>query len=83
LTRLIAHAEGDSWTVEDGCGARSEAQLLGGSFVHPLLIVLNFRLADGSRRSRALLGDETNPERLRRLRARLLNTPPAAKKQAA
>jgi hypothetical protein len=33
--------------------------------------VLNFRLKDGTRRTRAVLGDEVDEDALRRLRARL------------
>ena len=70
LTRLTWHADG-SWRVHDGAGRPAAAELLGDSFVHDRLLVLNFRLQDGSRRSRALLGDEADEESLRRLRARL------------
>ena len=70
LTRLTWHAAG-GWTVHDGGGNALAAELLGNSTVHDWLLVLNFRLEDGERRSRALLGDELEPELLRRLRARL------------
>jgi toxin CptA len=71
LTRLTWHADG-SWRVHDATGASHEAELLGSSLVHDALLVLNFRLEGGGRmRTRALLGDETDEESLRRLRARL------------
>lgn len=70
LARLTWHADG-GWAVHDARGARWEAQLLGNSLVHERLLVLNFRLQDGTRRSRALLGDELDEALLRRLRARL------------
>lgn len=70
LTRLTWHAAG-GWTLHDASGAQFEAELLGSSLVHDALLVLNFRLKDGGRRSRALLGDEIDAESLRRLRARL------------
>lgn len=70
LTRLTWHADG-SWRVSDASGAQHGAELLGSSLVHPALLVLNFRLEGGGRRSRALLGDEVDEESLRRLRARL------------
>jgi hypothetical protein len=70
LSRLTWHAAG-SWTLRDAGGAQLEAELLGSSLVHDALLVLNFRLAAGGRRSRALLGDELDEESLRRLRARL------------
>jgi toxin CptA len=71
LTRLTWHTDGQ-WTLHDARGARWDgAELLGSSVVHDLLLVLNFRLPDGGRRVRALLGDELGPEPFRRLRARL------------
>lgn len=70
LTRLTWHAGGD-WTLHDAAGKSYDAKLEGNSLVLPGLLVLNFHLADGARRSRALLGDELEPELLKRLRARL------------
>lgn len=73
ITRVTWHAEGN-WTLH--FGERSfDAELLGNSYVNASLSILNFRV--GKRRyTRALLGDETTPEALRRLRARLAATPP-------
>ena len=72
LARLTWHAHGP-WSVHDARGARWDgAELLGNSLVHDRLLVLNFRLPDGERRTRALLGDELDEEALRRLRARLM-----------
>ena len=73
VTRLTWHADG-SWLVHDGAGGGREADLRGSSLVHDHLLVLNFRLKSGGRRSRALLGDEADAESLRRLRARLAMT---------
>lgn len=70
LSRLTWHADG-SWQVGAAAGKPAAAELLGDSLVHDALLVLNFRLEDGRRRSRALLGDEADEETLRRLRARL------------
>ena len=70
LTRLTWHREG-SWTLHDASGASHEAELLGNSLIHDWLLVLNFRLKSGGSRSRALVGDELEPEQFRRLRARL------------
>lgn len=70
LARLTWHAQG-GWTLHDAAGAQYEAELQGNSLVTDWLLVLNFRLKDGGRRSRALLGDELDDELLRRLRARL------------
>ncbi|WP_293387236.1 protein YgfX [Nevskia sp.] len=77
LTRLTWHAADHTgsakWTVENGNGASFEATLLPSSIVKSQLMLLNFQLADGVRRSRALFGDEADPELLRRLSARLLS----------
>ena len=70
LARLTWHAAGD-WTLHEGGGASFEATLETNSLVLPGLLVLNFRRANGARRTRALLGDEVDPEILSRLRARL------------
>ena len=78
IVHLIWHAEG-GWTLYDGAGRSSSAELLGSSYVHVHLLVLNFRLKNGRRRTRILLGDELDAELMRRLRARLLVEKPAAK----
>lgn len=70
LTRLTWHAEG-GWTLHDGAGKTFEAELLGSSFVHAALLVLNFRLKTGGAGTRVLMGDEADAELMRRLRARL------------
>lgn len=69
LVRLVWHAEG-GWTVYDKAG-EYPAELQGNSYVHNALLVLNFRLKNGSRRTRVLLGDEIDAEQMRQLRARL------------
>jgi toxin CptA len=69
LTRLTWHAEG-GWTLHDQAG-EYPAELQGNSYTHSTLLVLNFRLKNGSRRTRVLMGDEVEAEQLRQLRARL------------
>lgn len=69
LTRLTWHGDGH-WTLHDSLGSY-EADLLPSSIIHPKLLVLNFKLKDGARRARAVLGDEAEAEPLRRLRVRL------------
>lgn len=77
LTRLTWHAEaspelsrGGGWTVHDTAGEYS-AELQGNSYAHTALLVLNFRLKNGTRRTRVLMGDEVEAEQMRQLRARL------------
>ena len=55
------------WRLEMGDGALHRASLTGG-YAHPGLVILNFRLASGRRRSLALLPDAADPDTLRRLR---------------
>lgn len=70
IVRIIWHTEG-GWNLQDAAGVRSDAELLGNSYVHPRLLVLNFRLRQGGKRTRVLTGDEADADGLRRLRARL------------
>lgn len=71
LVRLTWHANG-RWSLRDATGVTHDgARLEGNSIVIDAVIILDFRLGDGSRRARAFLGDELEPEQLRRLRARL------------
>ena len=70
LNRLTWHPEGE-WTVHEASGHSFEAELDGSTLTHPQLLVLNFKLKTGGRRTRVLLGDELEPELMRRLRARL------------
>ncbi|MGB5062377.1 MAG: protein YgfX [Candidatus Competibacter sp.] len=55
------------WRLETGDGARYLARLTGG-YAHPGIVVLNFRLESGWRRSLVLLPDAVDSETLRRLR---------------
>lgn len=70
ITRLVWPAEGP-WTLYRSGRAPVAASLLDSSYLHPRLLVLNFRLDNGSRLTRVLLGDEAPEDLLRRLRARL------------
>lgn len=72
LVRLVWQADGQ-WLVVDSAGRRDEAELLSNSCVHSRLMVLNFRLKSGARRTRVVLGDELGVDPLRRLRARLMS----------
>lgn len=55
------------WRLEMGDGAFHCARLIGG-YAHPRIVILNFRLENGRRRSLALLPDSTDPATLRWLR---------------
>jgi len=72
LARLVWQSDGQ-WLVFDHAGRKSQAELLGHSCVHAQLMVLNFRLKSGERRTRVVLGDELGADPLRRLRARLMS----------
>ncbi|MGQ0697791.1 MAG: protein YgfX [Panacagrimonas sp.] len=70
LLRIACDAEA-RWSAQSRDGKRLDVELLGDSYVQSWIIVLNFRDANGRRRTRVLLGDETTPEAFRRLRVRL------------
>lgn len=55
------------WRLEMGDGSLHRAGLTGG-YTHPGIVILNFRLESGGRRSLALLPDAVDAEALRRLR---------------
>lgn len=71
ISRVTWQADGD-WVVETGNGDVVEGKLLPTSYVHPWLVVLNFRL-EGKRgvRSVVLLRDSLDESSFRRLRVRL------------
>lgn len=64
----------ERWRLETGSGARYMAVCVSG-YAHPWLILLNFRLENGRRRSLALLPDAADPAALRRLRVWLRTRP--------
>ncbi len=70
LTRLTWHTQG-GWTLHDASGREAQAELAGSSLTHSPLLVLNFKLKKGGRRTRILMGDELEADQMRRLRARL------------
>ncbi|HKY89438.1 MAG TPA: protein YgfX [Nevskiaceae bacterium] len=75
--RRIVWREDGGWSVTlVGERAPREARLRGDSTVWSAAIVLNFDLQPSGRAARILVGDESDPEALRRLRARLAATPP-------
>lgn len=76
IVRIACSPEG-RWSIANRAGQRAEAELMGDSTVLSWLLILNFRTAEGRRRTRVLLGDEAEPASLRRLRARLASGAPA------
>jgi len=71
--RLEWNGEGAwKWRLFDVDGRIHHAQLLGNSRVWSGLMVLNFRLRKGGRRSVFLLADNSNAQQCRRLRVRLV-----------
>lgn len=66
---FISHIEllDRRWRIETGDGTSRHAWLTGG-YAHPGIVILNFRLETGGRRSLALLPDAADAETLRRLR---------------
>ncbi len=72
--RAIRAAELDpegAWTLWLANGRVLAARLLPSSFVHPQLLVLNFRIGRLARRHLVLAADAADADRLRRLRVRL------------
>jgi hypothetical protein len=72
---FIARIEslGGRWRLETGDGATHRADLIGG-YAHPAIVILNFRLENGRRRSLTLLPDSADLDALRRLRVWLRTT---------
>jgi toxin CptA len=72
--RAIRAAELDpegAWTLRLADGRALAARLLPSSFVHPKLVVLNFRTGRLARRHLVLAADAADADALRRLRVRL------------
>lgn len=71
IAYLRAKPEG-GWMVGGESRKLVDAELLGSTVIAGRWLILNFRLPESGHRSRVLLGDETTPEGMRRLRARVL-----------
>ena len=69
IERVYCTAEGWSLRTADGCDR--PARLLE-SYVHPRLLILNFRLGRFARRSLLVLPDSADASEIRRIRVRLL-----------
>ena len=61
------------WRLETRAGSVHHGHLASG-YAHPLIVILNFRLENGRRRSLTLLPDTVAGDELRRLRSWLLTT---------
>ena len=71
ITQLVWQRSGE-WSLMQRNGVVEEAQLLPSTFVHPRLVILNFRLENPWRRpSVTLFEDATSANTLRHLRVRL------------
>ena len=70
VVRLSRHTDG-TWQLQLRNGAKLGATLLHDSYLHPSLIVLNFKLNTGKRRSVVLCRDSADATALRHLRIAL------------
>ena len=70
VVRLLWNAA-DVWSLTFRDGTTTEAQLLSGSFVHPILTVLNFRITRWRRVSVVIFPGRVDAEIFRKLRVRL------------
>ncbi len=68
---LNRHVDG-TWQMRHTDGTSHLASLLPDSYLHPELLLLNFRLSTGKRRSVVLLSDSADATSLRRLRVGLM-----------
>lgn len=64
--------QGRPWVLHLRSGRAISARLLGSSFVHPRLLVLNFSTGRLFRRTLVLAEDAADPDLLRQLRVRLM-----------
>lgn len=62
----------DEWTLTRRDGTTCSARLLPGSYRHPLLTVLNFKVSTWRRRSVIIFPQRVNAESFRQLRVRML-----------
>lgn len=59
------------WILHNVLGETETASLSGSSYIHPRLLILNYRTTAGKRLSLCLTADRVDREQLRRLRTRL------------
>ena len=70
IRKLLLRGDG-TWILSTGDCAHVQAVLQANSYVHPLVLVLNFICKDRRRRSLVLMADALEPELLRKLRVKL------------
>lgn len=70
IVRVAVDPEG-RWSIQNPGGTRLDVTLQRDSVLWSSLQILNFRGPDGRRRTRVLVGDEAEPDALRRLRTKL------------
>ena len=70
IIRMVWQADG-SWSLEQRDGSCIAARLLPSSFLHPVLMVLNFTHSKWRHRHVVLMPDAADAAQLRRLRVRL------------
>lgn len=70
--RSVGWSANGDWRLTRTDGSSATAELLGDSFVHPVLTVLNFRIVGTRRRESAvIMRDTLAPEPFRQLRVRI------------
>ena len=71
VVRVLWDAQ-DQWTLTRRDGTTFSARLLPGSYLHPLLTVLNFKVANWRRTSVVMVPQRVDAEGFRQLRVRLM-----------
>lgn len=71
VVRVLWDAQGQ-WTLTQRDGTAFSAKLLSGSYLHPILTVLNFKVSNWRRMSVVILPRRVEAENFRKLRVRLM-----------
>ncbi len=71
ITRVLWDTQ-DQWTLTHRDGTTCSARLLPGSYLHPLLTVLNFKVTRWRRASVVILPKRVDTEGFRQLRVRMM-----------
>ena len=70
VRRAVWQVDGQ-WQLDDSKGETHSATLMPTSYLHPRLVILNFKLGSGGRRNLVLMPDSLDATTLRQLRVRL------------